>query len=672
MFLKSKFRDGIGRKLILSFSIILILTILSVLVATLSIKRIDASKNELTDSSIPALVVANQLSRIALEVVQDSLQMDAVESVEELTIRYNSANLHIEELRVLLKLLKQYSISEPISIHVKELLDAFEANVDRRTYLISNLIKLRDKNDRDIASMLNAIEVLLDLTSVLKIEVDVAMLDQLSVVKSTADNFSRSKESFSDNINRLIEVDIYRVEAINQLIASLNEIRKDLQNIMSANNREIILSIQQEFDHILRGITRTIVKISKGNLRDEFGPHVSTLIQYGQDTNDIFQGRIKILELSEELAEISNENLSLTQNINDDVLLISTEVNNYTKKSASTLDETVALSRNILIIIAIIAIAISLLIVWKVVYKNIISKLMKLSWVTKKLSNHELDIEIDLSGHNEFSDIAKALEALRENSIKREELNRKLSEKSKQLERSNEDLTQFAYVASHDLQEPLRMVGSYVQLLDQRYKDKLDDEADKFINFAVEGCLRMQAMIKDLLIFSRVDSGDEAMQPICLDQMLNEVVSDLDVRIYESKATIKWDELSEVYAVPTQVRAVLSNLINNAMKYCSGHAPMIEINTKVLDGNVQIAVKDNGIGINDKYQEKIFVIFKRLHTRGEFSGTGIGLSICKKIIERHGGKIWLESKLGEGSTFYFTLPAVPQSHQTKLLAASAA
>ncbi len=232
--------------------------------------------------------------------------------------------------------------------------------------------------------------------------------------------------------------------------------------------------------------------------------------------------------------------------------------------------------------------------------------------------------------------------------------------KLEELARSNEELEQFAYVSSHDLQEPLRMISSYLQLLQRRYQGNLDEKADKYIYYAVDGASRMQNLINDLLEFSRVTTRAGEPEPTDSEFVLNQVLSNLDLYIKENKATVSHDSLPEVMADTTQLAQVFQNLIANGIKFHSEEAPKIHISAEKKANEWIFSVQDNGIGIDPQYSEKIFEVFKRLHKKEEYPGTGIGLAICKKIVERHGGRIWVESELGKGSTFYFTLPINPR------------
>ena len=235
-----------------------------------------------------------------------------------------------------------------------------------------------------------------------------------------------------------------------------------------------------------------------------------------------------------------------------------------------------------------------------------------------------------------------------------------LKQKLEELARSNSELEQFAYVASHDLQEPLRMIASYLQLLQRKYEGKLDEKADKYIHFAVDGASRMQSLINDLLDFSRVTTKAKEFEPTNCEGILDNVLSSLEVVIKESGATVSHDPLPEINADSIQIAQVFQNLISNAIKFRSEKPPEIRISARQEADHWLFSVKDNGIGIDPKYSKRIFEVFKRLHKREEYPGTGIGLSICKKIVERHGGSIWVDSKPGKGSTFYFTLPINPE------------
>ncbi len=258
--------------------------------------------------------------------------------------------------------------------------------------------------------------------------------------------------------------------------------------------------------------------------------------------------------------------------------------------------------------------------------------------------------------------VARRTDELRESNARlsveldeRRRTEQRLAQYAGDLSRSNAELEQFAYVASHDLQEPLRMVASFTQLLAKRYRDQLDKDAHEFIDFAVDGAKRMQRLINDLLAFSRVGTRGKPFKPTDLGIILKETLDNLNTAIKESGARITSGPLPTVPGDEVQLVQLFQNLLANAIKFRGAAAPHIEISAAAQDGEWVIAVQDNGIGIAPEHQERIFQIFQRLHGRSEYPGTGLGLAMCKKIVERHGGHIWVESQPGQGATFYFSL-----------------
>ncbi|MDI6725221.1 MAG: ATP-binding protein, partial [Methanobacterium sp.] len=252
--------------------------------------------------------------------------------------------------------------------------------------------------------------------------------------------------------------------------------------------------------------------------------------------------------------------------------------------------------------------------------------------------------------------------------ISRDISERKKSEKDQEkliedLKRSNEELRQYAHVISHDLQEPLRTIASFTQLLEMRYKGKFDEDAEEFMEYIVDASIRMKKMIQDLLEYSKVTTDAKEFKLINIEEIIKDVLNDLKINIENNRAEITYDTLPDVFGDSKQISRVFQNLISNAIKFRKpDEPPKIHITAKEDKQNNEyiFQITDNGIGLKKEYMERIFEIFQRLHTIDEYRGSGIGLSISKKIIERHGGRIWVESTPGNGSTFYFTLPINPQ------------
>jgi signal transduction histidine kinase len=261
----------------------------------------------------------------------------------------------------------------------------------------------------------------------------------------------------------------------------------------------------------------------------------------------------------------------------------------------------------------------------------------------KKLS--EQNALLQKENHQRQQEITERLEA-----------ERKLEQLAAELKRSNQELETFAYVAAHDLQEPLRAVTGYTQLLVDEYKDRLDESALEYMDLIVDGASRMQQLIQDLLAYSRVSSRGQEFTSVDANDALQQALKNLQVAIAQSNANISHEPLPTISGDKSQLVQLFQNLIGNAIKFRREEPPQVCIAAELKDEQWLFSVRDNGIGMKPQYLDRIFEIFKRLHTRTEFPGTGIGLAICKKIVERHQGLIWAESQLGQGTTFYFTVP----------------
>lgn len=251
---------------------------------------------------------------------------------------------------------------------------------------------------------------------------------------------------------------------------------------------------------------------------------------------------------------------------------------------------------------------------------------------------------------------------LRENEIQLKRLNEELENRARELAISNHELEQFAYIASHDLQEPLRMVTSFLSQIDKKYGNIIDAKGKQYIHFAVDGAKRMRQIILDLLEYSRVGKTEDSMDEVDVKALLKDIISLHRKQIEETHAKIEMKDLPTLKIYRTPLQQIFQNLLSNALKYKNkGKSPIIKISAEETPTHWQFTVKDNGIGIKADYFDKIFIIFQRLHTKNEFSGTGLGLAIVKKIVESLGGQIWVESEEGIGSTFYFTIKKTEHS-----------
>ncbi|MFE2977232.1 ATP-binding protein [Streptomyces sp. NPDC059258] len=305
--------------------------------------------------------------------------------------------------------------------------------------------------------------------------------------------------------------------------------------------------------------------------------------------------------------------------------------------------------------------------------------LNRLRAASEAVRSGSFDNRIEIKGPSDVQEVAGAVEDMRQRlsdelaeAQTREDL---LAGQTQELRRSNSELEQFAYVASHDLQEPLRKVASFCQLLEKRYGTELDDRGKQYIAFAVDGAKRMQVLINDLLTFSRVGRVHESWKPVGLGRSLDRALGNLAAAVEESGAVVERpEELPELVGDATALTMVWQNLVGNAVKFRHpDRPPRITVDCEREDENWHLTVSDNGIGIAPEFADKVFVIFQRLHARDEYDGTGIGLALCRKIIEFHGGRIWLEPEPGEGTRVHFTLPVAPEAptHTTAELLAHA-
>jgi signal transduction histidine kinase len=294
-----------------------------------------------------------------------------------------------------------------------------------------------------------------------------------------------------------------------------------------------------------------------------------------------------------------------------------------------------------------------------------IKPLHSLARQVRRVARGDFEHSVTVDGAREIVDLGGDVDSMRQRILEElgalREAEEQLRRQAQDLQRSNSELEQFAYVASHDLQEPLRKVASFCQLLEQRYAGQLDERADQYIHFAVDGAKRMQELINDLLAFSRVGRADRPMVEVDVNAVLRSALSNLGAAIEESGATVEAGELPVVLGEPALLVLVFQNLIGNAIKFRGEDAPHVRVDARAEADGWEFEVADNGIGIDQDYAERIFVIFQRLHSRASYEGTGIGLAMVRKIIEHHGGHVWLAPDgVATGTTFRFTLPRPPE------------
>ncbi|GLY23617.1 sensor histidine kinase [Micromonospora sp. NBRC 101691] len=335
----------------------------------------------------------------------------------------------------------------------------------------------------------------------------------------------------------------------------------------------------------------------------------------------------------------------------------------------------------VLLIIAALVVVVAGAVLLVSLERMVVRPLTGLAGQVREVAEGDYQHEISGSGPPEFQQLADDVEAMRRKIAKdlaevreaRERIewvNTQLQKQAEELVRSNRDLEQFAYVASHDLQEPLRKVASFCQLLQRRYAGQLDERADQYIGFAVDGAQRMQRLINDLLAFSRIGRLTTGFTEVDLDRVMAEVAGQTEVARQQAGAELTWSELPTIRGEEPLLTNLLANLVSNSVKFRRPDVPpRVHVSARLVDGEWEVTCRDNGIGIEPEFADKIFVIFQRLHSKDAYPGTGIGLAIVKKIVEYHGGRVWVDTDTEEGTAIRFTLPALPEDVEAARAAA---
>lgn len=445
--------------------------------------------------------------------------------------------------------------------------------------------------------------------------------------------------------------------ALQKIEEKINHIRENILTVSLISGKKDAKYIKHLYLMKIREISRIIPDISHINLKREIASKIAFLLDQANNNNGVFYD-IKRLEkirhanrkiIFDYKKKYSELNKLLTQLIENARYKMYNDMDNLNKQTNENI--------NILYFVIIVSLLSSLSIIYFYVNPRIIFRLKKLSSNIQKIAYGNYQTEIDLSGNDEISDMSKSLDILKSGLIKKKKIEKERQELIESLIKSNDELERFAYVSSHDLQEPIRMMKSFSEILDNKYKDKLDERGLKYLNIIIDSAKRMQNIIGDLLDYSRLTHEVDHTEKVNLNNTLEYVLINLQEAIEQSQADITYDNLPVINTNSLRVTRVFQNLISNALKYQpENQKPVIHISCEEREKEWLFCVSDNGIGIKKEYIDQIFIIFKRLHNKNEYSGNGIGLGICNKIIENMGGKIWVESEYGKGSQFLFTIP----------------
>ncbi len=628
-------QPSIQTSLLLTLILLSSLAIASSLISLGAFNRIAIDQNKLMSQSLPAMRTANQLTNAGLDLLDIGNSLNRTITTLELKNIKRDAELLFDDVETHAKLLKNNN-TEPLS--------AIEPLEDRIQKLISNIqdqILLQDEIIRVESKLISERDLL---TSILdESDIAIKLLESEISLNIIEDNPTQeiSPASLSPLIEfRFIIQNMNRIVNHSRLAASLLEIEEE-KNLYRLEVKKMI---------------SIFLKISKDNR--------ATLVESANLINDSFIKDDNLFAVwslkSKKTLQLNNiqiNNIDLNQRLSDFYTNISKKSNTEIDNKASQILASLDASKLVLIIVATLAFFSSILFYLFFIRPKISNRLLKLSKATQLIANDQYDTQIDTVGTDEISIMARSLDYFRNQLIEKNiaELEReKLIEK---LSHSNTDLERFAYSCSHDLQEPIRMILSFSELLQKKSLDKLDPKSLEYLGYINQGAENARALVQDMLDYSRLDQTSVEKQWVSIDAICKQANLITVVIQQEKKGKFTWENgEKEIYGITPQLVQLITNLVSNGLKYNNNDTPQVKLTASETETDYILCVADNGIGIDSRYHNKIFDIFKRLVNRREYSGSGIGLSICKKITENHGGKIWVESTIDTGSKFYFSLP----------------
>lgn len=494
-------------------------------------------------------------------------------------------------------------------------------------------------------------------------------LDQLAIQSIIwTDQFTSGPQDAGGNFTPSIgePAGVKKLLRVNALVTRLQAIDSAVLVAGAAASRAGLGGARNRAALNLRDILRLVGQSDDPGLRAAMTATLTEIVAALNDTDGVFSMASAGIEIQSDIAAASNASLVAAR-----ALELATE--GHVEQTALQVSESLIAAEKrlknaeiIVISFTLLAFAASVLTVWLIVYQDIVRRAQRLIRAARRLAGGDLSIAVIADGGDELTDLALALELFRQNAQQVREQERALFSLNNSLTRKNEELEQFAFIASHDLQEPLRIVVSYSELLEQRYSAEMSDDAREFMGYSVDAARRMRSLIDDLLTYSRLNRNNAPPQRVALMDVVAVAKNRVVIQGEESAAIIDYKDLPDVQGIPMLLNTVFEALFDNAIKFAGDKHPTIQV-TAAPEGDFwRITVSDNGIGIDDMQRDRIFRIFQRLHTRTEFSGNGVGLTICRRIVEMHGGEIHVESigKSG-GTAVSFTLPMALQENLTK-------
>ncbi len=783
---------SLGQRIRLAFLAVSGLSLLTTLVAFIGFNAVERQQARISQIALPTLVQSRALVVLISELDKTMKELIAVEQSSQLKSISADIRDEITEINLNLDLIEDKDLATEniaqLRMTIIEISDILEAEIK----LVQTNRELSVQQHTRTQQAHLAISQMAARIKPMILEVSDALIVGSDELTLAIENSDRDRSLLL--VEQFTNSDIVALERLVEMESRITRLEDILKQLALEIDTSKVRELKAKFDLSLRTVSRLALELSDLEIKSFLAQPLSTITKLGIAQNNIFATRASVIESDAQIAILEEKKYESNLKLNYAIAALSQQVQKFSADASIRAQNTIEMSRWILMAMVIVTISGALLIAWFYVIKNIATPLDKLTRATRDLASGNLNVSIPKTGDRELTMLAQAIDVFKDNAIlvthqtqelgrradalknseeryaialegiaagiwdreditqeaenwssrlyellgyspgeieathtnftnlvhtddrgillesinahiehnsphkmelrlkhlsgqyrwylvsgqvardasgkavrmagsvididSRKQAEMKLADQTEDLKRSNLELEQFAYVASHDLQEPLRMVVSYCDLLQRRHHQNLNEEAQKFMDFATNGAKRMQQLIQDLLQYSRAGRQPIKAKPDSIEEALASTIKILEVRVKETQAKIVHTKLPMAIIDRLQIGLVFQNLIQNALKFHGKHPPIIKIEAEIKDQFVEISVTDNGIGIDPKFTDKIFEIFQRLHSREEYEGTGIGLSIVKQIIIKHGGTIWIDTSVRQGACFRFTLPLV--------------
>ncbi|MGS2717112.1 sensor histidine kinase [Eionea flava] len=617
--------SSISLKLFLAFTSIVCLSLIALFLTLNSLEKTREVQHRLTHEALPLLQVSKDLSQSLFTY---------------LTIVESAAT----------------SQSTPTSIKIKEQLLIKQQEVQNQ------LTNLEQHNTTETAAISHMVAQILGASNSLQSLIFEQKPLHLSHIKQQIEYIRQQSTDMRRHIQRY-HIIHYADTSINKSRhLSIDKELVHIDEIMSRYHRgatlEEIKYFQSQYTIAIRRITQQVLQIKAISLKEPLAENTNHLLEQISASNGFFAKANALRTHLDETQALVRNNKKIEQEINLLLANLLAQVSKNADTELTKFNTIIKYNINALLLAIFTTIALAWFIFYRYVTPKITHRLKRLSYDTHRISAGDYNIDIDVTGTDEIAQMAHALDGFKHALIAKEKAEKDREKLITQLVNSNEELERFAFVCSHDLQEPLRMIRSFSEKLTthigQHLKD--DEKGTKYFRFITDGATRAQTLIADILTYSSIDSDAQSLEEVSTEGLIRVIKENMQILLEERQGEITFDPLPAIRGNKTQLFQLFQNLINNGIKYQTPDTiPTVHISVEDKQQYWQFSVKDNGIGIEERHLGKIFDVFQRLHRKNQFAGTGVGLSICKKVVERHGGKLWVTSQKGSGSTFYFTL-----------------